>query len=303
MARPHDRYFAACVSLLLVVLGLVLIREGIYAWTLFIVVPFAIGCAAVWVKPRATGLGAAGLGALAATAAAFSLLLLGIEGLVCVLMCVPLTVPLGALGGLLAHHARLARKTVGSTAMLLLLPFATLGFDLGTQPKLFHVQSEITIAATPEQVWKQVVAFSEIQEPREWYFRTGLAYPVRAHLEGVGSGAVRYCEFSTGPFVEPIEVWDEPRLLQFRVTQNPSPMQEWSPYGEIQPKHLHGYLVSKRGEFRLIPLANGQTLLRGTTWYQHGLWPSEYWRWWSDAIIHRIHLRVLRHIRDEAEKR
>ena len=77
MARPHDRYFAACVSLLLVVLGLVLIREGIYAWTLFIVVPFAIGCAAVWVKPRATGLGAAGLGALAATAAAFSLLLLG----------------------------------------------------------------------------------------------------------------------------------------------------------------------------------------------------------------------------------
>ena len=45
------------------------------------------------------------------------------------------------------------------------------------------------------------------------------------------------------------------------------------------------------------------TRLEGTTWYQHGLWPSQYWRLWSDAIIHKIHLRVLRHIRDEVEAR
>lgn len=304
MAKPHDRYLAAALSLLLMAfMGLVLMRTGLYAWTLFLFVPSFIGGAAVWMKAPATRRGAAGIGALAATAAAFSLLLLGKEGLICVLMCVPLTVPLGALGGLIAHSIRSSRRRAGSAAMLLLVPFATLGWDLSARPKLYQVQSEITIAASPEQVWKQVVAFSEIGEPHEWYFRTGLAYPVRAHLEGTGPGAVRYCEFSTGPFVEPIEVWDEPRLLQFRVTQNPSPMREWSFYGEIEPKHLHGYLVSKRGEFRLIPLASGQTLLRGTTWYQHGLWPSEYWRWWSDAIIHRIHLRVLSHIRDEAEGR
>jgi hypothetical protein len=42
--------------------------------------------------------------------------------------------------------------------------------------------------------------------------------------------------------------------------------------------------------------------LEGTTWYRHGLWPAEYWRWWSDAIIHRIHLRVLRHVRMLAEQ-
>ena len=28
---------------------------------------------------------------------------------------------------------------------------------------------------------------------------------------------------------------------------------------------------------------------------------AEYWRWWSDAIIHRVHLRVLNHIRTLAE--
>jgi len=132
-------------------------------------------------------------------------------------------------------------------------------------------------------------------------FRAGVAYPIRAHLDGVGPGAVRYCEFSTGPFVEPIEVWNEPALLRFRVTENPAPMHEWSPYANVLPKHLHGYFVSKQGQFRLTPLPGGRTLLEGTTWYRHGLWPAEYWRWWSDAIIHRIHLRVLRHIRTLAE--
>ena len=79
-------------------------------------------------------------------------------------------------------------------------------------------------------------------------------------------------------------------------------MQEWSPFGNIVTKHLHGYLVSKQGQFRLTPLPGGGTLLEGTTWYQHGLWPAGYWRWWSDAIIHRIHLRVLNQIRTLAEK-
>ena len=102
--------------------------------------------------------------------------------------------------------------------------------------------------------------------------------------------------------MEPIEVWDESRLLRFRVSESPAPMAEWSPYGQIAPKHLHGYLVSKRGQFQLTPMPNGHTLVEGTTWYQHGLWPEAYWRWWSDAIIHRIHLRVLNHIRQLAER-
>src|SRR5256884_7520937 len=65
-----------------------------------------------------------------------------------------------------------------------------------------------SIAAQPEQVWKHVVTVSELPEPTEWFFRAGLAYPQRARIVGSGIGAVRYCDFSTGPFVEPIEVWD-----------------------------------------------------------------------------------------------
>jgi hypothetical protein len=31
------------------------------------------------------------------------------------------------------------------------------------------------------------------------------------------------------------------------------------------------------------------------------MWPAGYWRRWSDAVVHRIHLRVLRHIKRLAE--
>jgi hypothetical protein len=40
-----------------------------------------------------------------------------------------------------------------------------------------------------------------------------LAYPTEAHPDGSGPGSVRYCQFSTGSFVEPITVWDEPHQI------------------------------------------------------------------------------------------
>jgi hypothetical protein len=59
--------------------------------------------------------------------------------------------------------------------------------------------------------------------------------------------------------------------------------------------------VSTRGEFQLEPLAGRRTRLVGRTWYRFDMRPQGYWTLWSDFFIHRIHLRVLRHIRDLAE--
>ena len=148
------------------------------------------------------------------------------------------------------------------------------------------VVSAVDIDAPPETVWRNVITFPPLAEPDDWVFRAGVAYPVRADIEGRGPGAVRYCVFSTGPFVEPIEVWGEPELLRFRVEDQPEPMREWSPYA-IHPPHLHGFLVSHRGQFKLTPLPGGRTRLEGTTWYTNRMWPAGYWQLWSDAIIRR----------------
>jgi hypothetical protein len=101
--------------------------------------------------------------------------------------------------------------------------------------------------------------------------------------------------------VEPITVRDAPRLLRFDVASQPAPMKELSPYGGIQPPHLDGFLRSIRGQFLLRQLPDGRTLLEGATWYRNRMWPSSYWQLWSDALIHRIHLRVLRHVKELSE--
>ncbi len=163
------------------------------------------------------------------------------------------------------------------------------------------MRTAVNINAPPEQVWRHVVAFAELPPPTELLFRLGVAYPTRASIAGDGVGAIRQCTFSTGSFLEPIEVWDEPRLLQFSVTDNPPSMQEWTPYATIHPPHLDGFLVSEKGQFLLRPLPGGGTHLEGTTWYRHHMWPASYWQMWADAIIHRIHLRVLKHIKKLAE--
>jgi hypothetical protein len=282
--------------------GVSLVRSGIYGLTVFIMFPVILGELASWVfRPKTAGR-AAVTGAFAVLCGCLSFLVFGKEGFICIGMTLPLAMPLGALGAWLMYRLDSPqRATNGVVSIMLLLP-VSLTFDTRAQPPVYEVHTAITIAASPDRVWKQVVTFSELPDPPEWYFRAGIGYPKRARYEGSGPGATRYCEFSTGQLVEPVQIWDEPRLLQFRVTENPPPLQEWSPYGRLAPKHLHGYLISKQGQFRLTRLPDNHTLLEGTTWYQHGLWPSAYWRLWSDAIIHRIHLRVLKHIQESAER-
>jgi hypothetical protein len=101
--------------------------------------------------------------------------------------------------------------------------------------------------------------------------------------------------------VEPITVWNKPKHLAFDVTENPPPMKELSLYEDMHAPHLHGHMVSKKGQFRLIERGN-KVLLEGTTWYSHSISPEFYWGFVSDAIIHKIHLRVLNHIKRHSEK-
>lgn len=235
-----------------------------------------------------------------------ALFVLAFEGLICLVMAAPLAAALALMGGYLAYFIhRLAQRD--QTASLFCAAFVAVPALIcvdqldGRHPALIEVTTTVEVAAPPPVVWGHVIAFSELDEPAEWLFRLGIAYPKRAEILGTGVGAVRHCVFSTGAFIEPIKVWDEPRLLRFDVTGNPPPMQEWTPYRHIHPPHLDGFLVSREGQFRLVELPNGGTRLEGTTWYQHDLWPQTYWKLWSDLIIHQIHRRVLHHIKVQSE--
>jgi hypothetical protein len=287
---------------------------GAYGWMLFVATPFFMGwMLSALVADDAGGLlRAIGLAILALVLCGVLLIATGLEGAICLAMALPLALPLVVAGVLVGHIVRLAsRRTLRTGSIGLVLAVAAFvapsitALDVKrTETAPLHlVQTSIEVDAPPARVWPHVVSFSELPAPTEWIFRAGVAHPERARIEGHGVGAVRYCEFSTGAFVEPITAWDEPRRLAFDVTQSAPPLAELNPFFDVHPPHMDGYLASERGEFRLEAIPGGRTRLIGTTWYRHHMYPDRYWQAWSDFVIHRIHGRVLRHIEGLAEGR
>lgn len=282
-----------------------------YGWTIFVGLPFCMGfLSALIYSFREERMLSRCIAVANSTVflVGIALLIFALEGVICIVMAAPIAFGIATIGGAMGYAVQKnfwwrEQSPTLFCSVILLVPIAmVLEHAVPPALPLIEVKSSVIINASPEKVWRNVVSFSELPPPKEMIFKLGVAYPIQAEIFGCGVGAVRHCNFSTGPFIEPIEIWDEPRLLKFSVTKNPEPMQEWTPYREVHPAHLDGYLESRAGQFRLVPLDGGRTLLEGTTWYHHRLWPGSYWQLWSDHIIHTIHLRVLDHIKQITEK-
>lgn len=313
---PRSRWgagIAAAAMTALVAAGVVWVGTHLlksYGWALFAGLPFCMGfITALILSFREESRWSDDLcgAVLGCVFVGGILLAVALEGIICILMAAPLAILLAMLGAVFGRAVGLSAGRTRTRGQLLCVPLFVLPVLLGgekrmaPQADLIAVRTAVQIDAPAEAVWHNVVTFSELPEPTEFLFKLGIAFPIRAEIDGQGVGAVRLCHFSTGPFVEPITVWEEPRLLRFKVTSNPEPMQEWTPFHEVHPPHLRGFMESEQGQFLLTRTEAGGTLLEGTTWYRHGLWPTRYWRVWSDFIIHTIHRRVLNHIKELSE--
>lgn len=299
--------FVACSAVLMILLSTEIFR--IYGWALFLALPFLIGfysslLASLEKKQRLSQCIKISISTI--LLAAVFLILIALEGIICIIMALPPALILTLAGTACGYWIqkiswdRYTKQTLTVLTIFIFPLFLSVESNLNLKPSLNEVKSSIVINAGKHIVWDEVIT-SDLPAPDEFIFKTGIAYPIKAEIDGKGVGTVRYCIFSTGKFVEPIEVWDEPHLLKFSVTHSPPPMKELSIYSQIHPAHLDGFLKSKKGQFKLIEIDKNTTLLQGTTWYENTMWPESYWNLWSDYIIHKIHTRVLKHIKTTSE--
>lgn len=307
--RVHSAALAVGFSL---IVGGFMLWISVYAFStygasLFLGTPLLMGATAAYFysKSQPCGIGASmGIGLTSVFFAEVALLLFALEGFLCLAMAAPLVLPVGAMGGLvgkaIADATRRPRTELMAAIIALPLIAGIESHFVNSSEQV--VETTVEIDAPAATVWNHVVDFSDLPESRPWYFSWGIACPERARIEGRGIGATRFCEFSTGTFVEPITAWTQPTRLAFDVTDQPEPLFELSPWRNVRPPHLNHYLRSTRGEFRLISLPNGRTRLEGRTWYKFDMFPQFYWTLWSDFLIHSIHERVLAHIKRLSEE-
>lgn len=305
----HNKRKWAAIGITIAISGLLtgwgIYGIGEYGVALFILTPLFMGASSTilyGLKKEITVKEAWQIGFLTLWFFSVGLLVFAIEGIICIAMAAPFGLLLTWVGSLIGYKIINKMPSRAVTALLLLISIIpTMAFiEKPNQPTLTSVVTSIEIDAEPQAVWKNVIEFPQLDEPTEFIFKTGIAYPINAKIDGRGVNAVRHCNFTTGSFIEPITVWDEPRLLRFDVVSQPAPMKEISVW-DIDAPHLHDYFVSKQGQFKLTALPNGKTRLEGTTWYYHNIKPAFYWQLWSNYIVHKIHDRVLMHIRKNAE--
>lgn len=309
LPRPLGIFLAVLVPAALGLLGVVWAVSCLdsYGWAVFMVLPLVVSALSAFFARRFLTKSYAacyGLSVLSILVLAVLIIALAIDGTVCLVMASPLALLIAVPGAMIGRAwGGLSDRSQRVAPWLLLLTFpAFQGFEYAhpVAPAMRQVFSRVTIDAPIAAVWEQVIAFDRITKPPEGILRTGIAYPIQARIFGRGVGAIRYCIFSTGPFVEPITTWQPPHLLEFDVTENPPPMHELSPYKNLDAPHLHGTFVSKHGRFRLWE-EGGKVVLEGTTWYYQRISPDWYWHVISDTIIHKIHLRVLEQIQSQSE--
>ena len=283
---------------------------GEYGWALFVVMPFALGAVSTGLYLRrhpATLKEAQWVSFLAVLCVGGLLFGLALEGLLCLVMATPIAGLLAILGGSFVWKVHRANPDQSNAPLMgvvfLSLPALFAGEPLGRPvTPTFTVQSEVFVAASPQRLWPLVVDVAELPPDGQLWSRLGMATFRRAWTEGEGIGAIRYCEFDTGVAREPVEIWDPPRRLQLRVETTPTPLKELSLYEHIHAPHLKGFYEVKSAEFLLEPVEGGTRLI-GTTRYQHGLWPAQYWAWWCGHVVKDLQQRVLTHAKRRAEAR
>ena len=227
------------------------------------------------------------------------------EGVICVIIWLPLVLILSSFGGLLAGLLRLLfpsnRSKNYCVAVVAMIPFlaAPLESLRTAATEVRSVHTSVEIAASPAVVWQEIRTVPRIADSEHSFSVSqwiGFPRPVEALLEGHGIGAVRYAKFEGNVlFVERITEWDEPKRLSFAIladNQNipPSTFDQHVTIGGPYFDVLRGtYVIEQLPSGRvLLHLSSDQRLSTGFNFYSH------LWTEWLMADLQNYILRIIK---------
>jgi hypothetical protein len=227
----------------------------------------------------------------------------GMEGLICIVMGLPLLLPLSSLGGLIGGASNPGSRTAPVLVAVLPLVVAPLESRWEAPVRLQDNVTEIVVEAPPAVVWQQVVSVDSIQpeERRPALFtRLGFPAPVSATVDGTGVGAVRLARFEGGVvFIETVTDWQEGRRLSFTI----DPQTDAIPATTLDPHVTIGgpFFDVLSGTYELHPLDGGRTRVVLTSQHRVSTHFNFYAGLWGGLVMRSIQDNILVVIRDRAE--
>jgi hypothetical protein len=228
-----------------------------------------------------------------------------IEDLIC-LWIILLPYVLGALTSGLICGAIIKKIRImkGTFYSIVLLPFILCPIEqqLETPVKNYSVITKVTIDATPEIIWKNIIRVRDIdeQEYAKGFFNyAGIPRPLYAELDKDTLGAKRIGHFEGGlRFVETVNTWDRNRHIGLDIVVVPSSIRE-----SVFDKHV---LSGKHFKFlnaadTLEKQSNGDTELVLASSYQLNTRINPYSSYCGNKMLADFQRRLLNVIKARCE--
>lgn len=286
---------------------------GVMSLAFLVLLPLAMGFVAVFIAERESPRGflmwlvLPWLPVLLGTAA--SLIFLW-EGLICVVMFIPVGLVWSSIGGVIAGavvqmlRTRAARNM--SAACIIMLPLLVGPWErqVFTSNDVRNVETTIDIKAPPDVIWRNIerVPAIRVEELRpSWSRRIGFPAPVEATLSHEGIGGVRHATFAGGVlFIETVDTWEPEHRLAFSIAAQGDQI----PTTTLDEHVRVGgpYFDVLRGQYLLEPRGNGVTRLHLSSQHRVSTDFNWYARLWTDAVMADLQDTILQVIQKRCER-
>jgi hypothetical protein len=294
MGKVNRLFIAAIATFLLCTLGFTLFHFELVGlgYTFFIVVPLCIGYSLGIKLDWGISLVIAVMMGL--TLFFFLLLTAGFEGLVCVIMLLPIFIPVVLIGILIGYNLRKrSLKTDKKNIInISLYPLIVLLFSGGIEHFFSNkfenakVESTIYLPYEASTVYDFIKSVDTLAGKRSLLMNLGLSVPQKCVLEKEEVGAKRTCYFENGTIEEKVTDIKRGEYIKMKVTNYELPGFKWLKFDDAI------YLFDQKGD---------STKLTRITTYQSQLKPRIYWEFWERQAIEAQHEYVLNDLKRRLE--
>lgn len=246
---------------------------------------------------------------LAALVSVIIALAIGWEGMICIVMWLPLFLSLASVGGLAAGLLRdynEANKRHMTLVFCLILPLllAPVEQRFPAAARVRVVETEIQIDAPRQVVWRNIKSVDAIQPEEQtytWTQRIGFPRPIAATLSAEGVGGVRRATFAGGVvFHETVTEWQPPVHLAFTIRADTAAIP-----ATTLDRHVTiggAYFDVLDGDYRIVELGPRRVLLRLVSRHRLSTRLNPYAALWTGAILRDIQNNILGVIKRRSER-
>jgi len=260
------------ISLTFLSLGFLLIHYELigYGISFFVFLPFILGYIL-----GDSAIKAFSLWGLAVSLVMFFVLLIfgGLEGMVCILMVMPLVVLAIALGILVKklmkrrikayEEENQIKSSILPFCLFLALGFTEAEFTKG-ESNIIEIRSEIILPYNPIEVYETIKSVDTLDAEKPFLMKLDLPIPQKCILEEEKVGGLRTCYFEGGQIVEKITALEKGKVLRMDVIDYQLTGRKW--------------LGFKEAIYLFDEMENDHTKMTRITTYTSELYPRFYWR-------------------------